>query len=724
MNDPSMPLCSPAASVEPREPPAKKQRLSLACNECRKRKVKCDAEMPKCRNCQVRGIVCETTDPKHPSLVVIRKYGAPEGDFRENVFTPPPSVHVDPGHPASATPSSHDHGISWVARSYEAHQTLDSTPANQPNEAQAAFVPETSPLHHKQPQQHHVTLSHESPDHAINMDSTNRQQKLMGGSSLQSLSMFLDLYLQRAGLPGIGPCFRHGMGHVEEFTPLLVPILPDLPPTSLVDRYVDAYFRHIHPLYPVLDEAHFHEELRRIRSYQDASWSPSGGFAGPSSYLQAPDVPVLACIYGVLSLGSDEAAGQLTETGHDYLVAAYGLQAHLIGLPHLSSVQALILITLALQARAKEGQSFQTLGAAIRISHSIGLHRHLTTHRKPSGVLSSRRLELHARVWWTCYALERLYELQTSRPSSIPQGEHDPFQPNQFLSSESHSKLRHFLHWVSLAFILERISGLLYRRKRGPGSTLQLLESIGILDQALRDWKNSLPEDIRPTEDGYCSDQDQRFATFLALHYHQALITLHRASLILPQNQLIETIEEHASALPFHGRLRAGASLCEASACATIKLNVKMGGRLQTPLYTLTQLLHGCVVLGLSILRHPQSLTVRADLELLATGTRLAEAEYGRVGQDPRFIEACSILRTSLAAFVSQHEQAHRAAVTSWERHESVPDRPLDTRPEGENEEVNYDWASVFQGVAFEDLWTLGADAILGVSDTGSVNFN
>jgi hypothetical protein len=41
-------------------------RLALACNQCRKRKVRCDAQQPKCRNCSLRGDICETSDPRKP----------------------------------------------------------------------------------------------------------------------------------------------------------------------------------------------------------------------------------------------------------------------------------------------------------------------------------------------------------------------------------------------------------------------------------------------------------------------------------------------------------------------------------------------------------------------------------------------------------------------------------------------------------------------------------
>ena len=278
--------------------------------------------------------------------------------------------------------------------------------------------------------------------------------------------------------------------------------------------------------------------------------------------------------------------------------------------------------------------------------------------------------------------------------------------------------------------IFERITTLLYRRKRNPDNSFQLLQNIGILDQSLRDWKNRLPEDIQPDGDFYCSDEDRPFATFLALHYHQALITLHRASLVLPHNQFLEEIEAHASNLPFHRRLGSGASLCSASACATIRLMARMGGRIQTPLYTLTQIFHGCVVLGLSILRQPQSRTVRSDLELVVTGTELAENEYRRIGQDPKFIEACSIIRNSLNTYVQQRElpRPMQDAVQRPRQHSlatsisisestmtdfaSIPDPALNSTLD-ESHRIDLDHASLFEGVSLEDLWNMGADAVL-----------
>jgi hypothetical protein len=59
---------------------SKRIRLSLACNQCRKRKVRCDTETPKCRNCWLRGEVCETTDPRCPDNgLSVRRWATKDG---------------------------------------------------------------------------------------------------------------------------------------------------------------------------------------------------------------------------------------------------------------------------------------------------------------------------------------------------------------------------------------------------------------------------------------------------------------------------------------------------------------------------------------------------------------------------------------------------------------------------------------------------------------------
>lgn len=78
-----------SAPSPPRAPRSKPDRLALACNTCRKRKVRCDAHQPKCHNCLRRGDVCITSDPRKP--------GAPVPVRRKTTrrHTGPPTVNVE-----------------------------------------------------------------------------------------------------------------------------------------------------------------------------------------------------------------------------------------------------------------------------------------------------------------------------------------------------------------------------------------------------------------------------------------------------------------------------------------------------------------------------------------------------------------------------------------------------------------------------------------------------
>jgi len=53
--------------------PVKRSRLSLACDRCRSRKVRCDDQQPVCRPCQSRNETCVTTDPRRPGVPVVRE---------------------------------------------------------------------------------------------------------------------------------------------------------------------------------------------------------------------------------------------------------------------------------------------------------------------------------------------------------------------------------------------------------------------------------------------------------------------------------------------------------------------------------------------------------------------------------------------------------------------------------------------------------------------------
>lgn len=386
-------------------------------------------------------------------------------------------------------------------------------------------------------------------------------------------------------------------------------------------------------------------------------------------------------LFAILAIGADEAAGSATDFGKTYIEAAYSLYGQLVANPYLASVQALILLGFSLRGKSKDGQCWQLTGQAIRIAHSIGLHRHLLSgsrhashHVKTpaSHHTSPDSLSLEARVWWSCYAIERVMELETGRPSALTEQEIDQLTLSHPQHSEGDSLLgpmHLFLLWISLARIIGQISEHLYRRRTA--NSWQLLYETGRLDQLLLEWVTVVPEGMKPghemvhlgsdeqdTESGH---QHQHIAAFLSLQYYQAQITLLRASLAFPtQKYLEETKRKNAEKrLPSYHRLLQSQNLSIAAArsMAHQVLEIADHGITSKHLFGPTQPFLAAVVLGLHILKSPGKRMTRSDVELMVGITEYIEIFYRKTGQSTEFVKGCETLRSSVLEAVAMEGQ-------------------------------------------------------------------
>lgn len=277
------------------------------------------------------------------------------------------------------------------------------------------------------------------------------------------------------------------------------------------------------PIYPVVDRPTVGADVFYFRQLELAS-------GGLQTNLTPSYIPQLVTIFSIITIAADESAGKPTELGNIYLVAAYSLLAHLVATPYLTSVQALILLAVALRCRCKDGQAWHVVAQAIRVAHSIGLHRYIrpqTRQAVPPEAPSTgcqTDWELRARVWWSCYALEKLMELETGRPSAINDEDIDQMPPSSSVLMIDDAP-DFFAHWVGLARIIGQISKYLYGHK--PNSAWQLMHETGRLDRLLLEWSKALPDSIKPGHDlfaGYGLGQQpsqQNISSFLSLQYYQ-----------------------------------------------------------------------------------------------------------------------------------------------------------------------------------------------------------
>ncbi|KAF4454187.1 hypothetical protein F53441_3187 [Fusarium austroafricanum] len=634
----------------PRPPRSKRGRLSLACTQCRKRKVRCDATTPKCRNCVLRGDDCETFDPRRPNGPAVRKWPHKSSQGTSSTISPiqrRASIASQHSSPASlvgsaSTPLSRsgnkERNPSWIERAYQETQST-------PDSGTGTDVP-----------------SNDSPDVVMNTDESSHRIKYMGSSSLQCLTRFIDLFLQRRGFDPIGRHFRWGMCFTEEYALPLVPTLPDLPSMSVMEPCLKKYFSRTHPLIPVLDHTAFISDVLRFSELQQTCQN------GLQGAVTSVDAPALVAVYAVLSIGMDDHEGTISPTATSYLTGAYFLVSHLLSFPYMSSVQALVLLAVAMRTRGKDGQCWHLLGQAIRIGYSIGFHRKIITPNQNEDSGSPVDRQLHARVWWACYALEKSMQLETGRPSAIEMTDCDQPLPDKTSGLDPY-----FIRWVSLSVLVGKISEHIFQRRAE--SALEFLSGISELDQMLVDWLDEAPDDAK-TSQNLRSSEERSFAVFLSLQFHQAQITLLRASLLFPENSFSNEVQKHEGKISISRLLQSQTTCVEAARSIITQVAEFADSQPEFPLLTPTPTFLAATTLALQTFKKPHKRMSRSDGELVRMASDYVADCYRRVGQHSEFVKGVLELTQRVNQVLSG---------------ESISTQPTQTPSQQELQEANPD---------------------------------
>lgn len=340
---------SPADLSQPwaLRPAVKKKRVSRACDECRKKKVKCDAKSP-CTRCSVYSLHCTYDKPGPPR----KHYDSqrPETKLRQadkvlQLLLPPGTDIYAPGFDLS---------------------TLSARVA--------------------------AKLGIQEPNDTSEPPSS--QSSCTRGSSSHSQSNSLGAPCT----PGLSSrSYSHS--HTPADSPSSVELNSDvkviLPPKHVALRlisvcWMDAcvLFRFVHR--PFL--------IRQIHMLYEMD---------PEDYTEE-HFRCLPLVYSVLSvgalfLGPDDAGPVDLGFGHtsvdrvayDYFVAARDL-INLVDPQDLTSVQTIVMLVIFLQCSARLSTCYSYIGIAMRAALRMGLHRNL-----PSTTFNPAEIEIRKRLFWT-----------------------------------------------------------------------------------------------------------------------------------------------------------------------------------------------------------------------------------------------------------------------------------------------------------------------------------
>lgn len=569
---------------------AKRPRLSLACNECRRRKVKCDAGYPKCRNCQTRNSECITTNLRRPGVEVTREWvefpeqASPSQDGTQTQIPTRNTYHN--------VTSRHSTGSSLAGT-----PTNFDLPSNPPpgNLGSAATVAGISPVH--QPYENLLVR-----EHSTDKEHATDRVKVLGGSSSQSLTRSLDVYLKAAHIQPVSSGFHYGMRFVEEMEISLILPLPPLPPPQKRESYLDTFFERIDPLYPVFDADALKDDIRKLTAMPNFN------------NLLHDEIPMLASAYLVMSLGVDEQAQRYTQEGLKYLHAAAGLLGHIILVPYLMAVRALVLFTVCFRGRNKDGVGWRTLAMAIRISQTLGLHRNANgpTIVDHEGQPQKNKL-VQSRIWAVCCSLERVMQLEVGWPSMV-----EGFDCDQIFKNVPRNARYGFLEWhVRLAAIQGRISHHIYGHNPGERSSKEILTDTIRLDRELLSWAESIPEEYRPGNDLFVANHQFHITAFLSIQYYETMISLHRAALVSPISSFRSEVDLYCSDDPSRIRLQSGEAICISSARSIAKLAIELTDQNnESRIINASPILLACVVMGVSLVKNPGRRMQATDLEV------------------------------------------------------------------------------------------------------------
>ena len=671
--------------------PRKRVRLSLACNQCRARKVRCDEQLPSCKRCLLAGIPCVTTNPRKPeeeSAIQHRKragfavgLGGPEALSR-SVSESSSNLHQGIAATADAQQDdSRDHHLNDATGSQSGLLRSAGTPlANHQNATKNPLASTDN-----------VPASDiESPAFAMNTAGTN-EQKWLGPSSLQVFTHWLETTFHKPE-QGLADRFQYGMRFAEEMELPATVYMPALPPDWQV--ILDAFSSSVLPLFPIVDQASLAIQAKRMVTTDVAG-------------LPIRERPAIAVVYACLAIGAQNL--YQIELGRRLLSAASSLYAYLVAFPYLQSAQALLLLVLGLRARNKDGAGSQALGQAIRILHSIGVHK-TRTHRA-----SDTALEIGRRVWWCAYCLERVMSIESGRPSHIHDEDIDRSELDTPMSTREPDDESFFLILAAqLARLQGQVSSRLFSRRVTPPNPGEILSIAGELDQALVQWQSRLPEDLRPDTDILTGEPHvMAIQCYLAMQYHSVLATVHRAALLMDRKIHLANVEGSQIAPQYASRLRSSETICATSArkMAAIFLEAK-DANVFSPLNTMTQPLLAIYILAIHTLRNPTAWKARIDLNTLQAAAEAAEQRYRDEGQDHRFYGMLSVLKQ----FASQERLApltrSASATTQTSRTEASITSPWpQTASMTQNQE---DLSNVFEGwqVLFPHLY-LGDNTIV-----------
>ncbi|WEW59623.1 hypothetical protein PRK78_005102 [Emydomyces testavorans] len=516
---------APGQSRDGRGKAGKRSSTLRACEQCRRRKIRCDGEQP-CEACQwyKKTDLCHYSDPR-PSRRHVEKLSSTVEEYRslfEKLF---------PSTPLQSLLNLSREKLLELASNSQLRADSSPTPVSvtkspPPADNHASqFPPEDANLESLQTMPDDSTESRESrsPDlvatvsddvNALSL-STKRPSTYLGISSVNAVMrviMWMDPDSTRhfSETPDRQPRPKLEQGAPPEggawYLQTPAPSVNHIEVNTM--QLINAYFAYFHPFNPLIDEQLFRETVLLGKRF-DPRWLALQNI-----------VFALGCI----------AAYTADDTSHEsyYLRARHYLSMDTLGNPHLETIQTLALMGgNYLHYISQPNLAHSLMGVALRMATMLGLHKEFTGNQDPASQTSQRKfsVDLRRRVWWSLFCLDTWGYMTLGRPSM---GRWGPGITAKLPQYQGNMELA-----ICVLSLVENTRFCKIATQVGDAlaaSPIVTHPEMVSLDNQMVEWHNSLPPLLKDHEP--CSDTVSTTRTVMRWRYQSQRILLHRPVLL------------------------------------------------------------------------------------------------------------------------------------------------------------------------------------------------
>ncbi|KAJ5167644.1 Cutinase transcription factor 1 alpha [Penicillium canariense] len=287
-----------------------------------------------------------------------------------------------------------------------------------------------------------------------------------------------------------------------------------LPPKPLCDELVDAYFKWVAPVVPIINRSRF------MRHYRDPKNPPS-----------------LLLLQAILLAGSRvctnpqlmDANGSTTPAAMTFYKRAKALYDANYEDDRVTIVQALVLLGWYWEGPEDVTKNvFYWTRVAMVVAQGSGMHRSVETSQ-----LSKPDKRLWKRIWWTLFTRDRSVAVALGRPIGINTDDSDVgmVTEDDFIEDELDVQAEYPPDPVHVQFFLQyvklcEIMGLVLSQQYSVASKSRRMNAMDLThsDMALADWLQNCPKEV-------CWQRSRHhfWAALLHSNYYTTLCLLHRA---------------------------------------------------------------------------------------------------------------------------------------------------------------------------------------------------